>query len=218
MSDRRDSAPPPASLADPAEFVATLIHSRQTVLPRRLMAPGPDERQLAAIVGAAAAAPDHGRLTPWRFVLVPERRRPDLARVFADALLERDPSATAEQVGQAREKAFRAPLLLLAVARLDGGALMADVGDDEPDEVDAGERLVSAGCALQNMLLTAHAMGFGASLTSGKALRSQALRRLFRLADGEVALCFLSVGTVEKSRPARARPDPGLYLSELPPS
>lgn len=188
-----------------AHWVAALIHSRQTVLPKRLRAPGPDALQLRAIVSAAAAAPDHRQLTPWRFVIVPEDQRARLAEAFAASLRERDPAATPEQLAQAREKAHRAPLLLLAVARLAGG---------DP-EIEAGERLVSAGCAIQNMLLTAHAQGFGAALTSGKALGSPALRQLFGLAPGEQALCFISIGTVRERRPARARPAPEAYVTVL---
>ncbi|MFC5497043.1 nitroreductase family protein [Caenimonas terrae] len=190
--------------ASAGEWAAALIQSRCTVLPKRLAAPGPDRAQLAAILGAAAAAPDHGELLPWRFVLVPERARPALADVFEQSLLERDPAASPAQCAQAREKAFRAPVLLLAIAAL-GGA----------PEIPAAERLVSAGCALQNMLLMATALGFGSALTSGKALQSDGLRRLFALRRDEQALCFLSLGTVASSRPRRARPGMEQYVSEL---
>lgn len=205
MADPVDPPAPGPVAADAAELVAALIHSRQTILPKRLGAPGPDVAQLALILTAAAAAPDHGQLTPWRFVIVPEAERDRLAEVFAASLIERDPQATAEQVGQAREKAFRAPLLMLAIGQLAGG---------DPD-IDANERLVSAGCAIQNMLLTAHALGFGAALTSGKALKSRALRALFGLGAGEQALCFISVGSVHKHRPARQRPGTERYVSVL---
>ena len=191
--------------APPAELAAALIHSRQTILPRRLTAPGPDTAQLAMILASAAAAPDHGQLMPWRFVIVPESARGRLADVFAASLIERDPQATQEQVGQAREKAHRGPLLMLVIGRLEG---------DDPD-IDAAERLISAGCAIQNMLLTAHAQGFGAALTSGKALKSQALRALFGLTAGEQALCFISVGTAHRRKPARERPGPERYVSVL---
>ncbi|OYZ42399.1 MAG: nitroreductase, partial [Acidovorax sp. 16-64-162] len=93
-----------------AAMATALMQSRQTILPKRLGAPGPGASELATIVNAAAHAPDHGQLLPWRFVLVPEAARPPLAEVFAQALLERDPGATPEQCGQAREKAFRAPV------------------------------------------------------------------------------------------------------------
>lgn len=106
--------------------------------------------------------------------------------MFAQALLERDPGATPEQCGQAREKAFRAPVLMLVV--VDG-----ERGDPE---IDLAERLLSAGCAVQNMLLMATAQGYGSALTSGKALKAASLRALFRLSACEQALCFISIGTV----------------------
>jgi nitroreductase len=187
---------------------ADLIHARQTVLPKRLLAPGPDADQLQALLGAAAAAPDHGQLLPWRFVIVPRGERASLAEVFAQALRERDATATPEQLDQAREKAHRAPLLLLVV--VDGQR-----GDPA---VDLAERILSAGCAVQNMLLMATAMGYGAALTSGKALGSQALRQRFHLSVGEQALCFMSVGTVAARRPARTRPTVADYCSTLGPA
>ena len=188
-----------------ADMAATLIESRQTILPKRLGAPGPNPAQLAHILNAAAHAPDHGQLLPWRFVLVPEASRPRLAEVFAAALRERDDAATEAQQTQAREKAYRAPLLLLVV--VDG-----ERGDPE---IDLHERLASAGCAVQNMLLMATAQGFGSALTSGKALKSDALRGLFGLAPPELALCFLSIGTVLSRKSARPRPAAHDYVSTL---
>ncbi len=198
------------------QWAQALIHSRQTVLPKRLSAPGPDARQLEMIVGAAAAAPDHARLVPWRFVLVPQAARAALADAFEHALVLRDPLALAAQREQAREKAFRAPLLLLAVVRLAGGADPA-TDFDEAREVPDAERIVSAGCAIQNMLLMATALGFGSSLTSGKALQSAPLRKLFGLGPHEQALCFVNVGTPGPRKPGRVRPAPAQYLSTLEP-
>eukprot|EP01034_Spumella_vulgaris_P036661 gene36661-45223_t len=60
---------------DTAAMAAALIQSRQTILPKRLGAPGPNVVELAAILEAAAHAPDHGQLQPWRFVLVPDTAR-----------------------------------------------------------------------------------------------------------------------------------------------
>jgi nitroreductase len=205
MANQGERMTIPNPPGDVAELVAALIHSRQTILPKRLATPGPDAAQLATILASAAAAPDHGQLTPWRFVIVPESARGRLADVFAASLLERDAQATEEQVGQAREKAFRAPLLMLAIGRLAGG---------DP-EIDATERLLSAGCAIQNMLLTAHALGFGTALTSGKALKSQALRNLFALTPQEQALCFISAGTAHKHKPGRQRPGTERYVTVL---
>lgn len=189
-----------------AHFAHELIHTRQTVLPKRLMGPGPSAAQLQQIVLAASAAPDHGKLMPWRFVLIPDSARHRLAQVFTQALLSRDPRATPEQVAQAAEKAYRSPTLILAIAKTTEG----DTG------IDSDERMISMGCAIQNMLLTATAMGFGSALTSGKALRSTQLSSLFSLQEGEVAVCFLSVGSVSSRKPARIRPEVADYLTMLP--
>ena len=200
-------APLGAASTAPADLFAELLQARQTILPKRLGAPGPDMAQLQAMLAAAGHAPDHGRLLPWRLVLVPEPARAALAEVFAQALLERDGAATPEQQAQASEKAYRAPVLLLVVV---------DERAGDP-EIAPSERILSAGCAVQNLLLMATALGFGSALTSGKALQSQALRTLFALGEGERALCFVSVGTVLSRKPARARPVPAHYMGTLVP-
>lgn len=193
---------------DLADTVSALMCSRRTILPKRLAAPGPDTAQLQQILTAAASAPDHGQVRPWRFVLVPDDARAALAQAFGDALLERDPQAGAEQLLQAQEKAHRSPCLMLVVVRTDCG---------DPD-IDLPERLISTGCAVQNMLLVATALGFGSALTSGKALKSAVLRALFGLTDGEHALCFISLGTVQSRKLSpRQRPVPADYVSTLVP-
>jgi nitroreductase len=125
--------------------------------------------------------------------------------VFAQALMDRDANATDEQLASAREKAFRAPFLALAIARL---------GPADPD-TDPLERMVSVGAAIQNFLLCAHGMGFGCGLTSGQAMRSEPLRQLFQLTEGEKAVCCINVGTVAKRKPMRLRPAVASFVSSL---
>jgi len=188
-----------------ASLALTLITSRQSILPRRLADPGPTSAQIEEMFEAAAAAPDHGEIRPWRFVLVPPDRRADLGSAFAQALAERDPGATPEQLAQARDKALRAPFVALVIARL---------GKSEP-EIDELERMVSLGAAVQNVLLMAHSFGLGAGLTGGLALRSSAIRQLFDLQDGEHAICCLNVGTALHRKPARLRPAVDSFVSSL---
>ena len=219
LDTARDSAPTAAmrfssgdaeaSTTDNEVFVVAqaLIDSRQNVSPRRLIEPGPTARQLEALLSLAAAAPDHGLLNPWRFIIVPTAQRHRLAEVFALALIDRDPGATLEQIESAREKAHRAPLLLVAVACL---------GNREPNTPPL-ERMVSMGAAIQNLLLGAHAMSFGAGLTSGQAMASPRMNRLCGLTEGEAAVCCINIGTVSKRKaPQRLRPLPSEFVSELP--
>jgi nitroreductase len=186
-------------------LLQTVMDARQTVLPKRLTGPAPDGRALAEWLGSAASAPDHGQILPWRLLLVPAEQRPRLGDAFAEALRERDPTATAEQFAQAREKALRAPVLLLVVVQGASG---------DPD-IDLYERILSAGCAVQNLLLAATARGWGSALTSGKALTSRALRQLFALGPADHALCCLSIGVAAQRKPARVRPVPDDYVRTL---
>ena len=190
---------------EPLETTLALIHTRQQTSTKRLGEPGPDAAQIETILGAASAAPDHGRITPWRLVIVPQQRRHLLAEAFAAALLERDSTAAEYQLQEARDKAYRGPLLVMVIARL-----APALGKAHPQE-----RIISAGCAIQNMLLTAHAMGFGAGLSSGRALYSQPLRRLFQLSEDEQPLCFVAVGTVTRGKPIDIRPKLADYTSTL---
>jgi nitroreductase len=183
-----------------------LITTRQTVLPKRLLEPGPSPQQLNDLLALAAAAPDHGQINPWRLIIVPVAQRHRLAEVFARALFDRDPGATPEQIEAAREKAHRAPLLMLAVACL---------GKREPDTPTL-ERMVCMGAAIQNLLLGAHAMGFGAGLTSGQAMRSERLQELCGLAADEAAVCCINIGTATQRKASRrARPVPADFVTEL---
>jgi len=188
-----------------AALALTLITSRQSILPRHLTDPGPCPAQINDLFTAAAAAPDHGEIRPWRFVVVPTERRSEMGDAFARALLQRDASATPDQLARAREKAFRAPFVALVVARL---------GPCEPD-IDLMERMVSVGAAVQNLLLMAHSMGFGAGLTGGLAMQSSALRELFALQQGERAVCCINVGTAVQRKPARVRPEIAGFVSSL---
>ena len=194
--------------AEPAVFsdrVSALIASRQTVSPKRLQAPGPSQIQIEDILASAAAAPDHGLLMPWRVICIGEDQRAALANAFVLALLARAPGATAEQLSSAHEKAFRAPFLALVVFS----------PGPESAGIRAIEQTISMGCAIQNILLTAHAMGFGSGLSSGKAMTSEPIRTLFGLAASEEAACFIALGTVVKSRAIRHRPGVQSFVSHL---
>jgi nitroreductase len=185
------------------DFANALIHSRQHVSPKRLIAPGPNLSQKLEILNAAGAAPDHGKITPWHFYEVTPKSRNLLGDLFANALIERDPTATLAQVEEAKQKAFRGPLLLLATVNL----------NNEQDEIPEQEKIISAGCAIQNILLMANALGFGSGLSSGKALYSQKMRELFLFKDKEQPLCFITIGTISTHKPNKIRPDVSSYTS-----
>jgi nitroreductase len=183
---------------------SAILAARRHVSLRRLAAPGPDAAALQEIFQAAAQAPDHGLLLPWRFILVPDERRQDLSDVFVEALLERDPLAGKEACEAAAGKAFHAPCLVTAV-----------LVDKTSAGIPVSEKLVSLGCAIQNMLIVAQALGFGSGLASGAAMNVAGMRGLLRLAPYEQAVCFIGFGTGSAARAPRERPAPHRFVSHL---
>jgi nitroreductase len=181
-----------------------LLAARRHVGLRRLLAPGPDAAALERILHAAAHAPDHGLLRPWRFVLIPQERRADLGAAFEDVLTARDPAADAATRAAARDKAHYAPCLLVAI-------LVDAPGTPIPTD----EKLVSLGCAIQNVLLAAQALDVASGLASGGALDAPPMRRLLRLEAHERAVCFIGLGTAAAAKPPRPRPQPAQFFTSL---
>ena len=204
------SAPAPDTddhSADLATLVLALIGSRHSVAPKRLLAPGPSAAQLLQMVEAAASAPDHRALRPWRLIRIADHQRDALADLFEACSRERagadGPPPTAADLAKSRDKAYRAPTLLLAVLR---------AAADDP-EVPLTERAVTLGAALMNLLLAAHGLGFGAMLTSGRAVRTARFAQALALAADEQAVCFVSIGTAGLAQ-RRARATAACFLDD----
>ncbi len=192
-------------LTDTSKNLLLQMTARRNVAPKRLVEPGPTEEQLNLIFRAASNAPDHGRLQPWRFILVPHSKRAELGNAFVKALKQRDSNPSQDQIAAAYEKAFRAPCLMIAVI------------SSLPSEpaVPLNERLISLGCAMQNMLLMAETLAIGSGITSGQAMNAQSIRDLFFFTEHEEGICFVNFGTVSSRKPARPRAPPSSFVSTL---
>lgn len=188
---------------DAAKSLLAQMCARTHVAPKRLVAPGPTAEELNLIFTAAAQAPDHGNIQPWRFIVVPQEKRAALGRAFLQALQERDANASETELNIAFEKAFHAPCLILAVV---------DQGATEP-EIPKHERHIALGCAIQNMLLMAQALSIGSGITSGQAMNSFFVREAFRLATTEQAMCYLTFGQVTAYKSRRKRADASEIVS-----
>ena len=196
--------PEPDDGADLAGLVLALIGSRHSVAPKRLSAPGPDTAQLLQMVEAAACAPDHRALRPWRLIRIADHQRDALADLFEACSRERAPETPPADLQRSRDKAYRAPTLLLAVLR---------TTPDDP-EVTELERAVTLGAALMSLLLAAHGLGFGAMLTSGRAVRSARFAHALALAADEQAVCFVSIGSAPAAARRRDRPTAQDFLGD----
>ncbi len=174
------------------------IHARRSVSPRRMRegVSGPSPEQIRAIVDAAAAAPDHGLLRPWRFVYVPTDLREELGGLFAASEQEVAPDSTPEQLAEARRKGTRGSESLALIARLD-----PDHGKIPPHE-----QWISVGAALENMHLAAESFGWRAMLISGPRMESKTLREAFHLAPEERLVGFFVMGLPAGEIPQPPRP------------
>lgn len=188
-----------------AEVLLAQICARSHVAPKRLEAPGPNADELELIFKAAAQAPDHGRIQPWRFIVVPSNQREALGRAFVQALQARDANASSAELETAYDKAFRAPCLILAVV---------SHAPSEP-QVPVHERLISLGCAIQNMLLMAQALSMGSGITSGQAMNAPSIRELFQLGEQEESICYVAFGNVNAHKAKRQRPKASAFVTSI---
>jgi nitroreductase len=170
------------------------ILSRKSVSPKHLMQPGPSESEIELILQAALTAPDHGNLRSWRAILIPPSRREELAELFKSAKLEECPGATEDELDRAGQKALNGPILI---------ALLLTPVEDHA-QVTVEEQYIALGAALQNVLLAAHVLGYGAMTTSGRKMRSRALREALVRTPSEELVAFVTIGT--RMRNPRSRP------------
>lgn len=168
--------------------------------PLSLADPAPNRAALDAMLRAAVRAPDHGRLHPWRFVVVRGAARSELGDVLAAALRVRDPGAPEAALAKERAKPLRAPLIVVVAARL-----------REHKNVPAVEQIISAGAAAQNILVAAHALGFGGFWRTGPAAYDGGVKAALGFDAGDSIVGFLYLGTPAVAAPPTVPPD----LAEL---
>lgn len=150
----------------------------------RLQEPGPDNEALDAIFQSALRAPDHGRLRPWRFVVIPRDKRARFGEVLAESLRSRQPHATPEMLARECQKALRAPVIVVVAARTQAS-----------DKIPEVEQIISAGAAAQNIMLAAHAQGYGAMWRTGEPAYDPAVKQALGLEPTDAIIGFLYIGT-----------------------
>lgn len=157
------------------------IESRASAL--KLMDPGPTRAHLEQIMRAGMRAPDHGRLRPWRFVVLEGAARDKLGNEMARLSLAKFPQSTPEQLEGERRKALRAPTIIVAAARITQGKI------PEVEQIGA----VAAG--VENMVLTAQALGYGVMWKTGAPAYDAQTKAMLGLAEQDHIVAFLYLGT-----------------------
>ncbi|MCJ7420341.1 nitroreductase family protein [Sphingomicrobium astaxanthinifaciens] len=168
------------------------LASRRSARPRDLVAPGPSPAQLARILELASRTPDHGKLVPWRFVVIEDRA------AFADRLeagCRAEAECHAAKIVKFRAKAFWAPTLVALVAS-------PTLGHKIPE----WEQQLCVGSVGMNLLHATHAHGYvGGWITGAQATMPAVVEAL--CAPGESIAGFFYIGTPALALTERERPD-----------
>jgi nitroreductase len=188
---------PPARMLNDLSSPLSLLETRRSGKPRDLLGPGPSDEELARILTIAARAPDHGTLTPWRFVLVGDGQRHALAALLLDALPENNPTATAAH----RDKE-------IGFAHYPGRLIVLVSAPVRDHKIPVWEQELSCGAVGMNLVLGAHALGYVAGWVTGWRAYSERVRQAF-CAAGERIAGFIFIGHPANALEERRRPELG---------
>jgi len=146
--------------------------------------PAPSAQTVEAMLESAARAPDHGRLQPWRLILIEGDARLDFGKILAEALSRRNSLANEQALAREREKALRAPLIIVVATRCDRSAKIPII-----------EQTLSAGCAAHSIMLAAFAQGLGAMWRTGEPAYDNAVKSALGIEPDDLIVGFIYVGT-----------------------
>lgn len=170
------------------------LRTRRSGKPRDMVAPGPSDAEIDAMIAIAARTPDHGKLAPWRFVVVPQDRRAAFAALLRRAQVAENPEATEAQLEASDRFAH------------EGEALVVVLSTPVDSHIPRWEQELSAGAAAMNLLHAAHAMGYVGSWLTGWMAFSDMVRDAFGGPNDRIA-GFVFIGSPGRVLDERPRPD-----------
>lgn len=167
--------------------------------------PAPDNETLGTMLRAGMRAADHGRLQPWRFIVLRGTARERLGDVMVEAMRRHEPDAPPGLLKREREKPLRAPLILVVAAEI-----------LENHKIPVIEQVLAAGAAAQNVLLAAYALGFGAMWRTGAPAYDDHVKAALGLKSADAIVGFLYIGTPAGPLPPTVVPDPTDFVRQWP--
>lgn len=171
------------------------LQTRRSGKPRDMVAPGPSDAEIDAMIAIAARTPDHGKLAPWRFVVIPADKRAAFAMLLRRAQAAENPGVTGAQLEASDRFAH------------EGQALVVVLSAPVDSHIPRWEQELSAGAATMNLLHAAHAMGYVGSWLTGWMAYSDTVRDAFGSASERIA-GFVFIGSPGRPLDERPRPDP----------
>lgn len=167
-----------------------------------LVAPAPSKEKIAEILAAGLRAPDHGKMRPWRYVVIKGKHRSEFAELVVKAMLAADPDVPAKKIEKRRQRFSDMPMVIALGMHL-----------ELDGKIPVIEQEMSAAAGAMNVLNALNAEGFGGFWVTGEFsdqpdfLAALGFEAPHRLAG------FLFVGTPEKGKPHAKRPDVENYMA-----
>lgn len=171
----------------------------------KLTEPAPSREVLDRILLAGARAPDHGRLRPFRFVVLHGDDRLTLGNAMADIRRRKSPDATERDLESERNKVMRAPLIVVVAAHVVSGHKVPEI-----------EQVLAVAAGVENMILAAQALGFGSLWKTGAGAYDENVKRALGLDPADSIVAFLYLGTASVAGVARAVTLDGLVVTAAP--
>jgi nitroreductase len=172
-----------------------LLKTRRSIKPMELIGPGPSPAELDTLLTIASRVPDHGKLTPWRFIVFEGAARLAAGEKIANAFRAAHPEATAEQIEFERKRLARAPLVIAVVSRAGAHA-----------KIPEWEQVLSAGAAAMSLVMAAHALGYAANWITEWYAYDAGVLAAIGVAPPERIAGFIHIGRPEKPPEDRPRP------------
>jgi nitroreductase len=172
-----------------------LLKTRRSIKPVELTGPPPSPTEIESLLTIASRVPDHGKLTPWRFIIFEGEARLAAGDAIVRAFRAKYPDAKEEHVKAERQRLARAPLVIAVVSRAAPHV-----------KIPEWEQVLSAGAAAMNLVLAAHALGYGASWITEWYAYDRAVLDALGLAAHERIAGFVHIGRPMQPTEDRARP------------
>lgn len=184
-------------LSSPLAYLA----SRRSGRAREMVGPGPSADELRDMIATAARSPDHGKLAPWRFVVVTRDQRDELAKLLHSALSANHPESTDAHRHKADEFARAGEALVVLISA-------PVIGHKIP----VWEQELSVGAVSMNLLHAGHARGYVGSWLTGWAAYDPLVRDAFCTGPHERIAGFFFFGSPARQLEERPRPDLSLVV------
>ncbi|MGR3899410.1 nitroreductase [Psychrobacter sp. 1176_08] len=177
-----------------AETLIGWINSRRSM--GNLDAPAPTRAQIEAAIECAATAPDHKKLNPWRFIVTQGEARNQLGQALLEAAQEKAAKEgkvlSEKDIKKTQSMPLRAPLIITVVTKIQAHK-----------KVPPFEQMLSAGAAVQNLILALKAQGFSTVWRTGLLCNEPAVKTYFDVGSDDYVTAFVYTGTSPKNEPTR---------------